>query len=129
MSNPKDIVCRGVPDVQRYITPCDFIDNSGIGTTQSGGNCNISSSTNCLGHNEIPLGLNPASSNFPPSPSEIAWDHRYCYPPTGNNITGGSDSYTLYKKYKKLYKGLKSGSKGLYTDPSRKLDKKTKSNH
>ena len=111
MSNPKDIVCRGVPDVQRYITPCDYIDNSSTTSSQEGGNnCNISRSTNCLGYNEIPLGRNPASTNFPPSPSEIAWDNRYSYPPKGGNITGGgNDDYILYKKYKKLYKNLKGG--------------------
>lgn len=133
MSNPPDIVCRGQPDVHRYICPCNYLDTDSSTSTssqQGGYHYYPNSSTSCLGAKEIPLGLNPGCDQFPPTASEMAWDYRYNHPPPNVEATGGgeTDHYHLYKQYKKLYKDLKAGSKGALSNRERKKGKSGKGN-
>jgi len=113
MSNSHDIVCKGDPDVQRYICPCDYLKSDNFGL-QKGGNDQIGycgpdlNNKSCLGADQIPLGVNPGCKNFPPSSSEIAWDYRYTTGPSSSQRGGKNSYYKKYKKYKALYKELSS---------------------
>ncbi len=114
--------CNSEPDVQKYICPCDYLEGSNFGF-QKGGDCypghcgKAIEHTSCLGATQKPLGLNPGCPNFPPSPSELAWDMRYSHPPPSVQKGGRKGIskmsreeyrfYKQYKKYKKLYKNLK----------------------